>query len=148
MVINSLIYRYIKAILGFFIILILNLSYIPQVSSLESSEANLINNLTNKIARSYSSKFCNAIGIGFSEASAMKLTISENKESKFNPSLWLELTFSGKKNINKISQEDLTNMIAEDVVIECGYALNLSGERGVNKFKESFNKFYLDSVNS
>ena len=48
--------------------------------------------ISNKIAKNYSKKFCNAIGIGLSKESALKLAIRENQDLKFNPTLLMHIT--------------------------------------------------------
>ena len=92
--------------------------------------------LEKKIATSYSRKFCNAIGMGMSRESSLKLAIDENSNPKFNSSLWIELAISGDKNINNIEEEKLISLISNDVVDKCGYPLGLEGEKGSLEFSE------------
>ncbi len=106
--------------------------------AIDSVSLKNISKLENKIAKNYSSKFCNAIGIGISKDGAMKLSINENLDPKFNSSLWLELAFSGKENLKKINKEDLAEKISENVIRDCGAAIGLSGQNGEVKFKEYF----------
>ena len=98
--------------------------------------------LEERIAKNYSKKICNAIGIGLSKESAIKLSILENKESKFNPSLWIEIINSGDKNISRIDNSKLYFRISEEVVSECGYPLKLKGSDGINLFYNEFIKIF------
>ncbi len=106
------------------------------VNALETKEINKITSLQKRIAKNYSGKFCNGIGIGISKEGAARLAISENKEAKFNPSLWFELASSGKENLKKINQDELDEQISKRIVDDCGGAIGLSGQKGVNTFKE------------
>ena len=103
--------------------------------------------LEQKIAASYSNKFCNSIGIGISPEGATRLTIKENQESKFNPSLWIELASSGKKNLDLINQDELDEIISTKVVQDCGSAIGLSGQKGADEFKIYFNSIKKEMDN-
>lgn len=94
--------------------------------------------LEEKIAKGYSSKFCNAIGIGLSTEAATRLTINENKNPKFNPSLWLELTLSGEKNLSKVDQNLIPEIVSSYIIRDCGYPIGLSGEEGIKAYKDYF----------
>ena len=128
-----------KVTLFLIIALVFTALVIPsKVVASESLDLNKSNNLQEKIAKSYANKFCNAIGIGVSQESAIKLTINENKQSKFNPSLWLELASSGEKNLNQINQDELAGLISSKVIRNCGYAIGLSGQNGIETFQGYF----------
>ncbi len=121
------------------IINILIINIIPlQAIAIEDYDLEKINRLQDKIAKNYSNKFCNAIGIGVSKDGAIRLAINENKESKFNPSLWFELASSGEKNLDLIDQNDLTEIISTRIIRDCGLAIGLSGEKGIESFKDYF----------
>ena len=94
--------------------------------------------LQEKVAKGYSDKFCNGIGIGISKEGATRLAIAENMESKFNPSLWFELATSGKSNLEKIDKDKLAETISLNVIANCGNAIGLSGQKGVDHFKSYF----------
>ena len=79
-----------------------------------------IEKLEEKVIRSYSKKFCNAIGIGISVEGATRLTIEENKQAKFNPDLWFEIISSGEKNLEKVSNQDLDGKISNSKVMHIG----------------------------
>ena len=64
--------------------------------------------------KDYTKKFCNSIGFGLSKESAMKFSFSENKE-----------VFKTRKGIDKINKELLAQEIANSVIDNCGYQLNL-----------------------
>tara|TARA_Y100001968_G_scaffold324741_1_gene364709 strand:- start:555 stop:947 length:393 start_codon:yes stop_codon:yes gene_type:complete len=85
-----------------------------------------------KVSKSYTKKFCNAIGFGLSKESAMKFSIEENKQ-----------VFKKRKEINNLNKELLAEEIAIEVVEQCGYPINLSGEKGVQDFKSYY--LYEDS---
>ena len=88
--------------------------------------------LIKKISKSYTKKFCNAVGFGLSKESAMNFSIKENKE-----------VFKKRKEINNINKELLAEEIASSVVEKCGYPINLFGEKGVRDFKN----YYLSKDN-
>ena len=109
-----------------------------EVIALEVQSSEKISMLKQKVAKGYANKFCNSIGIGISKEGATRLTINENMESKFNPSLWFELASSGKKNREKIDPDKLADKISAQIVNDCGYAIGLNGKKGINEFKEYF----------
>ncbi len=101
-------------------------------------EKNTISKLETKVAKGYSGKFCNAIGIGLSKESAIRLSIVENIKPKFNPSLWLDLTLSGKSEIEKIDELSLIDTIVVNISKECGYPIGLKSKNDIQEFKEYF----------
>ena len=118
-----------KAIYKFFIMLItitlsLNLNIKP-VSAIEKYDAKLIE----KISKDYTKKFCNSIAFGLSKESAMNFSMAENKQ-----------VFKNKKGVNKINKEILAEQIAISTVENCGYIINLKGQKGIEEFKS----YYLD----
>ena len=94
--------------------------------------------LEEKVAKSYSGKFCNAIGIGLSKESAIKLAIGENRSPKYNPSLWIELAFSGEKKLDQIDNKRLAGRVSENIVNSCGSAIGLSGQKDTSDFTAYF----------
>tara|TARA_Y100001968_G_scaffold327218_2_gene371815 strand:+ start:465 stop:857 length:393 start_codon:yes stop_codon:yes gene_type:complete len=80
-----------------------------------------------KVSKSYTNKFCNAIGFGLSKESAMNFSLEENKQ-----------VFKRKKEINDVNKELLAEEIAISVVEKCGYPINLSGEKGILEFKNYY----------
>ena len=81
----------------------------------------------NKISKSYTKKFCNAVGFGLSKESAMNFSIEENNQ-----------VFKKRKAIKNIDKELLAEEIAISVIEKCGYPINLSGENGIKEFKSYY----------
>ncbi len=100
-----------------------NISY-----ALESDNSGFIK----KVSKSYTKRFCNAIGFGLSKESAMNFSLEENKQ-----------VFKKRKEITNINKEQLAEEIAILVTEQCGYPLNLSGEKGILEFKD----YYLSKDN-
>ena len=118
---------------------VFSIAFFPQEVIAENSiDVNKVNSLQEKVANSYSNKFCNAIGMGISKDGSTRLAITENKESKFNPALWFELVRSGKDNLDKIDQNEVLELTSEKIVRDCGSAIGLSGQEGVDSFKSYF----------
>ena len=88
--------------------------------------------LLKKVSMSYTKKFCNAIGFGLSKESAMDFSIKENNQ-----------VFNKRKDFNNINKDLLSEKIAIGVIEKCGYPINLSGERGIQEFKN----YYLSKDN-
>ena len=131
------------------LILILSLVFIPaKVNAIDDGDKFEVSKLQEKIAKGYSSKFCNAIGMGVSKESALRLTINENKEAVFNPMLWMELAVSGDKRINKIDSNTLASDVSSYVVDSCGYPLGLSGEEGIKEFTNLFTSIMKEINNT
>ena len=80
-----------------------------------------------KVSKSYTKKFCNAIGFGLSKDSAMKFSLEENKQ-----------VFKKRKEMFNVNKELLAEEIAISVVETCGYPIDLSGERGILEFKNYY----------
>ncbi len=80
-----------------------------------------------KVSKSYTKKFCNAIGFGLSKESAMNFSLEENKQ-----------VFKKRKEINNINNESLAKEIAISVIEECDYPINLFGEEGIQEFKDYY----------
>ena len=88
-----------------------------------------LSTLTNKISKNYSNKFCNGIGFGLSQESALTFAINENKQ-----------IYKKQKGIDQISQTDLSDLIATNVIQRCGDPIGLSGPNGIEEFKQLFLK--------
>ena len=84
-------------------------------------------NLTHKISKDFTNKYCNAIAFGLSKESAMIFSIEENKK-----------VFEKRKGINNINKELLAEEIAISVVEKCGYLINLYREEGIKDFKNYY----------
>ena len=117
----------ITSLIYIFLITLFFLTMPVSTNALQSESEKQIEELSTKIAKDYTNKFCNGIGFGLSKSSAITFTINENKQ-----------TFSKKKNIDKINQSDLASQIAYRVIDKCGSPIGLSGQQGQNEFKEFF----------
>ena len=80
-----------------------------------------------KVSKGYTKKFCNAIAFGLSKESAMSFSLEENKK-----------VFIKRKEMKNINKELLAEEIAISVVEECGYPINLSGEKDIQEFKNYY----------
>ena len=106
-----------------FLFLVCTILIYPQSGiSLTSESDNII--LIKKISKSYTNRFCNAIGFGLSKESAMNFSLEENKK-----------VFKKRKEFNNIDKELLAEEIATSVVENCGYPIDLKGEEGIKEFK-------------
>ncbi len=85
------------------------------------------NRLIEKVSKDFTKKFCNGIAFGLSKDSAMKFAVNENF-----------LVFEKKKGINSMNKELLSNKIANSVVDNCGYPLNLKGDQGIKEFEKDY----------
>ena len=83
--------------------------------------------LMQKVSKSYTKKFCNAIGFGLSKDSAMDFSIKENNQ-----------VFKKRKEFNNINKDSLSEKIAIAVIEKCGYPINLEGEKGIQEFKNYY----------
>ncbi|WP_269606528.1 hypothetical protein [Prochlorococcus marinus] len=113
-----------------FIFIVSSTLFLFQTETLYASESDQ-SAFIKKVSRSYTKKYCNAIGFGLSKESAMNFSIEENKQ-----------VFKKKKEFNSINQDILAEEIAISVVEKCGYPINLSGEKGIQIFKS----FYLSKA--
>ena len=86
------------------------------LDALESDNSVLIK----KFSKSYTKKFCNSIGFGLSKESAMNFSFEENKK-----------VFKKRKEMNNINKELLAEEIATSVIEQCGYPINLYGQKGI-----------------
>ena len=73
--------------------------------------------LVTRISKDFSNKFCNGVGFGLSQESAMSFAIKENMA-----------IFSKKKGIENIDNKVLVEKVISSVIDKCGYSLNLSSE--------------------
>ena len=71
--------------------------------------------LLERIAKDFSNKFCNGVGFGLSQESAVSFAIKENMA-----------IFKNKKGIENINIKDMAQKVSIAVVDKCGYPLNLS----------------------
>ena len=107
-------------------IFILCITLMSQTDVLYASESEN-STFIKKVSKSYTKKFCNAIGFGLSKESAMNFSIEENRQ-----------VFKKRKEINNVNKELLAEKIAISVIEQCGYPINLSGEEGILEFKSYY----------
>ena len=108
----------------FSIILILSINTIGTNAVMESDLDTNNLNFIKKVSKAYTNKFCNSVAFGLSKESAMNFSIGENNK-----------VYSKKKEMKSINKEFLAEEIATSVVEECGYKIDLSGEKGIQEFK-------------
>ena len=82
--------------------------------------------LLERIAKDFSNKFCNGVGFGLSQESAVSFAIKENMA-----------IFKNKKGIENINIKDMAQKVSIAVVDKCGYPLNLSEDQWGNTFIKS-----------
>ena len=71
--------------------------------------------LTERIAKDFSNKFCNGVGFGLSQASAVDFAMKENIA-----------TFKNKKGIENIKAKAVSEKVSDLVLNKCGYSLEIS----------------------
>ena len=108
-----------------FIILMFSTLFIFSTDELYASES-VDSTLIKKVSRSYTKKFCNSIGFGLSKESSMNFSLKENNQ-----------VFNKRKEFNNINKELLAEEIANSVIENCGYPINLSGAEGIKEFKNT-----------
>ena len=112
------------SLLAFTLFIFSTLIIVPiEVYASDSVEAVLIK----KVSKSFTKKFCNSIGFGLSKESAMNFSLAENNK-----------VFNKKKDFNNINKELLAGEIAIQVIENCGYPINLSGENGILEFQNYY----------
>ena len=81
--------------------------------------------LIERIAKDFSKKFCNGVGFGLSQESAVNFAMKENMA-----------IFKNKKGIENVDANSIAEKVSITVVDKCGYQLNLS----VDDWGETFEK--------
>ena len=105
------------------LIIYLNPLQLKKAQAIDIEESSLIR----KISKDYTKKFCNSIGFGLSKESAMKFAYKENKQ-----------IFSKKKGFKNINKEILIDEISNSVIETCGYSIGITGNEGIEYFKEFY----------
>ena len=82
------------------------------------------NELTERIAKDFSKKFCNGVGFGLSQESAVNFAMKENMA-----------IFKKKKGLENIDNKFLVEKVLNTVIDKCGYPLNLSEDELVSNFE-------------
>tara|TARA_Y100000746_G_C15320267_1_gene373387 strand:- start:256 stop:645 length:390 start_codon:yes stop_codon:yes gene_type:complete len=92
---------------------------------LEALTINKNDQLIGRISKDFSKKFCNGIGFGLSQESAMNFAMKENIA-----------TFK-KKGIENIDNKLIAEKMSIEVVDKCGYSLDLSNDEWISSFKKA-----------
>ena len=82
--------------------------------------------LIERIAKDFSKKFCNGVGFGLSQESAVNFAMKENMA-----------IFNKKKGFENIDNKAIVEKVSIAVVDKCGYPLNLSEDQWGNTFTKS-----------
>ena len=109
-----------------FVFLIFFSSFDLKVNALSIKQNDV---LLNRIAKDFSNKFCNGVGFGLSQQSALSFAMKENMA-----------IFKKKKGIENINIKDIADKVSISVFTKCGYPLNLSED----ELGEIFKKGYLN----
>ena len=91
---------------------------------LEASTLNQNDKLIGRISKDFSKKFCNGIGFGLSEESAMNFAMKENIA-----------IFKNNKEIENIDAKVISEQISNSVIDNCSYPLKLSEGEWISNFK-------------
>ena len=91
---------------------------------LDALTINQNDKLIGRIAKDFSKKFCNGIGFGLSEESAMKFAMKENIAN-----------FKNNKEIANIDANVISEQISISVIDKCSYPLKLSEGEWISNFK-------------
>ena len=92
---------------------------------LDALTINQNDKLIGRIAKDFSNKFCNGIGFGLSEESAMNFAMKENIA-----------IFKNNKGIENIDPTVISEKISISVIDKCSYPLNLSEGEWISNFKK------------
>ena len=95
-------------------------------SEVQASAIKQNDELIERIARDFSKKFCNGVGFGLSQESAVNFAMKENMA-----------IFNKKKGFENIYNKAIVEKVSIAVVDKCGYPLNLSEDQWGNTFIKS-----------
>ena len=94
-------------------------------SEVKASAIKQNDELIERIARDFSKKFCNGVGFGLSQESAVNFAMKENMA-----------IFKNKKGIENIDANSIAEKVSIMVVDKCGYQLNLSEDDWGDTFEK------------
>tara|TARA_Y100001968_G_scaffold319791_1_gene351835 strand:- start:789 stop:1166 length:378 start_codon:yes stop_codon:yes gene_type:complete len=97
-----------------------NISY---VLAAEIQQSKIIK-FQDKFSKNISRKFCNSIGFGLSKESSLKFSLIENNKE-----------MSKSKFYNYIDQNQIIEQLSTAIVDDCGYNLDLIGQKGVDELR-------------
>ena len=108
-------------------LLIFSITFFFFSSDAEANSINPNERLIERISKDYTNKFCNSIAFGLSQESAMTFANKENNQ-----------IFRKKKGFDNLNKDLLANNIANSVVDNCGYILNLKSEKDIKEFEKDY----------
>jgi len=108
-------------------LLIFSITFFFFSSYAEADSINPNERLIERISKDYTNKFCNSIAFGLSQESAMTFANKENNQ-----------IFRKKKGFDNLNKDLLANNIANSVVDNCGYILNLKSEKDIKEFEKDY----------
>ena len=91
------------------------------VSEVKASVIKQNDELIERIARDFSKKFCNGVGFGLSQESAVNFAMKENMA-----------IFNKKKGFENIDNKSIVEKVSIAVLDKCDYPLNLSEDQWEN----------------
>ena len=123
--------RFRNRFFSFFCLVILIFFFIFTSFDLEVNSLTIKQNdvLLERIAKDFSNKFCNGVGFGLSQESALSFAMRENMA-----------IFKKKKGIENINTNDIAEKVSIAIIDKCGYPLNLSED----ELGQTFKKVYLN----
>ena len=95
-------------------------------SEVKASTIKQNDELIQRIARDFSKKFCNGVGFGLSQESAVNFAMKENMA-----------IFNKKKGFENIDNKAIVEKVSIAVVDKCGYPLSLSEDQWGKTFIKS-----------
>ena len=108
------------------IIFVLSVVFLSLGSEVNASAIKQNDEFIERIARDFSKKFCNGVGFGLSQESAVNFAMKENMA-----------IFNKKKGFENIDNKAIVEKVSIAVVDKCGYPLNLSEDQWGNTFIKS-----------
>jgi len=110
-----------------FCLIVLSFSFVIWPFGLEAKALNIKQNdaLIERISRDFSKKFCNGVGFGLSQESAIEFAMKENIA-----------VFKNKKGIENIDTKDIAEKVSISVDDKCGYSLTVSEDQWKKAFKK------------
>ena len=71
---------------------------------------------------------------------ALKMSVNENSNPSFNPSLWLDLLLSGKEKFEEVNETRIAEMASDQAIRLCGETMGLTGAKGSEIIKNELIK--------
>ena len=120
----------IKILAGFssllsLVIVLFSLFFLPFALEVNALSTKQNDALVERIARDFSKKFCNGVGFGLSQESAVNFAINENLA-----------VFKKKKGIENLDSKAIVEKVSIAVDDKCGYLLDLPEDTWEITFKK------------